>query len=224
MLISGFDAKGLPYKVVNLSNNDNTRIIGSFAFQKAVKILSSVLSIWANMPFIQNVYLLVAISPLGFIRDCLIIWPAYLLNKRITIHVQSGGYGIFFEKQNWLVKRIIISTLSKVTKIVVLGNLLIEQFSFLPGYLSKIEVVYNGLSLGLDHTQDSPKTVQDVKTINLLYLSNMILSKGYFDLLDACRILVHKHGLPIKCDFCGDFLTTITDNSNLVMRIIKMNF
>jgi glycosyltransferase involved in cell wall biosynthesis len=41
--------------------------------------------------------------------------------------------------------------------------------------------------------------------IRLLFLSNLIESKGYLDLLEAVHILVVHHGLNARCHFCGAF-------------------
>ena len=89
LLISGFETYRLPFKIVDLSSNDSEKKIGGFSISKAVKILLSVFSVWTKLPSVQNVYLLVAISLLGFFRDCLIIWPAYLLKKRIILSMAS---------------------------------------------------------------------------------------------------------------------------------------
>ncbi len=223
MLIAGFEAFGLKHMIVNISNNPDSKI-GGFSIYKAAKMLSAILSVWVKLPRVQNVYITVSLSLFGFFRDYLIIIPAYVLNKRIILHVKSGGYGDFFQQQTPLFKRIIISALSKATKIIVLGDLIVDQFKFLPGYLNKIEVVYNGLPLGLDHEQNSTKSIQPEKGFRLLFLSNMLPSKGYLDVLDACRILVHGYSLHVYCDFCGEFLSIITEESANDIEKLKSDF
>lgn len=52
----------------------------------------------------------------------------------------------------------------------------------------------------------SPKTAHKSKNpnapINILFLSNLIKSKGAFILIEACKIL-HKKGYDVECDFVG---------------------
>ena len=56
-----------------------------------------------------------------------------------------------------------------------------------------------------------PKSYDDSKPFMLLYLSNMIWSKGYFDVLEAIDCLVNKERLNVKCVFAGQFMSSSDD-------------
>lgn len=47
--------------------------------------------------------------------------------------------------------------------------------------------------------------------MNILYLSNLIESKGIFDLLEAIRELKYRHGLSVNARFAGKFLASSDD-------------
>jgi len=57
---------------------------------------------------------------------------------------------------------------------------------------------------GIDDTSTNPEThlFPKEKPVKILFLSNLIESKGVYVLLDACSIL-QKNGINFECDFIG---------------------
>jgi glycosyltransferase involved in cell wall biosynthesis len=51
----------------------------------------------------------------------------------------------------------------------------------------------------------------------------MIESKGYLDVLEACRLICER-GIPILCNFCGSFMQTITEPSGASVREAEAAF
>lgn len=211
MLVEGFQEAGLDYDVVFIEGGLGQRqIVGKFSLLKMFRSFKTVVEVWIKLPSVRNVYLTNSLSKIGFIRDLLIIFPAYILRKRIVLHVKSGGYGDFYRAQTGFFKKLIERTISRATKIIVLGESLRNQFSFLTGNPGKVCVVYNGLPYPLFPAQIIHKEfVPGEKNIRILYLSNMIRSKGYLVLLEACKLLKDQNFRNFECNFCGNFVETV---------------
>ena len=58
----------------------------------------------------------------------------------------------------------------------------------------------------------SPPT--EGKPWRFLYLSNLMTTKGYQDLLAACHLLLEQGLKNFQCDFCGEFLSSVAEGKN----------
>ncbi len=210
-VIKTFRKKNLPYKVIDIGPVDSARTVGIFTLGRCIEILKALIRYWWYLLFTKRIYLLVGVSTVAFLRDLLMIWSAKLLRCRITLHVHSGAYGDFYKEQpNWI-KNIISKTLKQADAIVVLGNLLRSQFSFLSEAEDKLYVVPNTLSLDSTINTVKEKILKPPKPIRLLFLSNLIESKGYLDCLEACNLLHNKRKVPVRFDLCGKFIQCKTN-------------
>ena len=185
---------------------------GRFSVGRATEVLVAVAAALVRMPTSDRVYLTLSTSRLGFIRDCILIHAASLLGRPTVAHLHGGGYRAFYEDAGPVLRRIVRATLSRLDALVVLGERLRDQFDFLDGAGPAIRVVPNGLPLGVPepgsrtaYPEPEPETA-----FRLLYLSNLVPSKGYLDVVEACEILIAE-GLPVECHLCGAFVTTEAD-------------
>jgi glycosyltransferase involved in cell wall biosynthesis len=211
-LISGLKEFGLPHEIVYLNPEGRVAVAGSFDFHRLLVSLKVLFNVWSRLFNSHTIYMTISSSLLGFIRDAMIIWPAYLFRKRIVLHLNGGGYRYFYQEQFPLIQWCIRSTLVRVDALIVLGELLRDQFYFLPDADHKIHIVPNGLPDDLTPEKGLRKRIIPSEPIRLLYLSNMIASKGYEDVLKACQLLHDEFQIPIQCDFCGSFLATNTSH------------
>jgi glycosyltransferase involved in cell wall biosynthesis len=184
---------------------------GSFDWRRIIATLKLLAFFCTQLLNSGAVYMLIASSKLGFLRDALMIWASRLLGRRLVLHLHGGGYRPFYETQPPWLQRVIAKTVAQADAIIVLGEQLRDQFAFVPNIEEKIHVVPNGLPLDLQPKTVRSKSLPTTGALRLLYLSNLIESKGYLTLLEACRILHHEHQIPIHCDFCGDFGQTSVD-------------
>lgn len=154
----------------------------------------------------KSVYITIAQSRVGFYRDFIMINVARLFNHRIVVHLKGGNYGEFYNQQNRITKKMINYTLERTDCIIVLGTALVKMYDFNPNLRNRIEVVHNGLPLQeIDLSQKN----YDGQT-KILYLSNLIYSKGYMHVLEAAKLLKQEN-YDFEIMFCGEFMPSADD-------------
>jgi len=211
LLLAGLASRQLPYRLVDFGTLGLADRPGTFSLRRIFQTLQLLAVFCRQLQGVEAVYILIASSKFGFLRDACMIWASYVTGHRVILHLNGGGYGAFYASQpSWLQRRI-VKTLSLADTIIVLGEQLRDQFAFVPKIEQKICIIPNGLPLDLDPQSVAPKSLPTAGPLHLLYLSNLIESKGYLTLLAACRILHHERGLPIHCHFCGNFIETSVD-------------
>ena len=195
------------------SNSENTRVSGKFSFTKLFDnffiTCLYIFTILTNPS--TSVYITTSQSKVGFIRDYLFINIAYFLERKIIAHQFGSNYDKFFASQSNSFKEKIISTFEKTDKIVVEGDFTKSHFSFLKDYESKVISIPNGLPEKIESKNITSKNLYPQKEVHLLYLSNLIETKGYWDVLKAINLLINKYNANVKAVFSGKFLGGIDD-------------
>ncbi len=159
------------------------------------------------------VYISIAQSHIGFWRDFFMIWLSRGLRHRVVCHLNGGNYDTFYHEQTPWMRRLICATLLRSDALLVLGEPLRPMFDFEPRLRSRIHVVPNGLPFEIPADLPGKQLPGDpASPIHVLFLSNLIKSKGYFDVLEAVQILVREFRLPVRCHFCGEFLMNAADD------------
>ena len=112
--------------------------------------------------------------------------------------------------------------LLKTHKIIVLGDALKHIFKFDLRLENKITVINNCLTFELPKKiiKSNKKTK---KKINILFLSNLIESKGYNDLLEALRLLKIE-GIEFQASFCGKFYLSPDDTKKYEVGELRKSF
>lgn len=157
---------------------------------------------------IKVVYLTIAQSTSGFFRDFFFIWVARIFNKKIVLHLHGGNYKNFYHSQPPFFQKIIKKTLEQSNILIVLSSVFNEMFDFINNYKDKTRVVKNGI---IDKNFKAIEKLYDPKQPKLIYLSNLIESKGYLDVLHSIKILRDKFNINATIDFCGNFMESADD-------------
>ncbi len=154
------------------------------------------------------VYHTISQSIEGFIRDFPIVFLVRILGSKIVLHIHGGNYDNFYHTQNQITKLLIVRMLISSNAIIVLSEKLKAMLDFAPSLQSKIKVVSNGLPWSLVHETliNKELPLDKISPIKILFLSNLIESKGYWSVLEAVEILVNQFGQNIQADFCGEFI------------------
>ena len=158
--------------------------------------------------FNNIVYLPAARSISGFFRNAFIIIISKIFGHKIVMHFHCGDYNEFLIKNGKYFILINKFIYKKVDFFIILGASLIKNYDILYNNHTKVVIIPNGIMIN----KKLPNIAFQDQTINILFLSNLIESKGYLDLLEAIKILVNERGFHnIKCFFCGIFLDS-SDN------------
>jgi glycosyltransferase involved in cell wall biosynthesis len=211
MLLSYLNEMGIHYAVVDITpSNMASRRDGAFNWHRVFDIAGALPGYLIRLlRFRPTVYLLIGQSRVAFIRDSLFIWSASSMGSRIVAHLKGGNYDAFYAGQSSWIQWFIRKTLGNVDSLIVLSESLKKCFKFLPDAEDKLFVVPNGLPVAADAVQ--PSNLRHGEPIKILYLSNMIETKGYWVLLEACHIL-KKRNVDFRCRFCGEFLASSDDS------------
>lgn len=214
LLVEGMRQNNINYQVVDATFLGKPDKSGQFSLARAIETLIVVARVWLGMLRCDVYYTTMSTSSVGFWRDYLTVASALLLRRRIVLHLHGGGFQEFYcGRGKWMQHRI-KNMLSSVTDIIVLGELLKKQFECVgPSVMNKLRVVPNGLTYGVKEPSiQSKRYPDDDEEIHLLYMSSMIPSKGFLDVINAVGMLAGKlNGRPWKLHLCGAFVSVITE-------------
>ena len=155
----------------------------------------------------HRVYITISQSSAGFWRDFIFIMVSRLYGVAVITHLKGGNYKGLFNCANGFKRTLIITMLSRVKSIIVLSETLLETFDFDPGLSDKLKVVKNGF---VGPETSPPPNIKTLNTLNVLYLSNLIQSKGYLQLIDAVKLLADQ-GFKIKLTLAGGLMSSADD-------------
>jgi len=211
MLVEELERRELPCRVVNLAAGSGEQLgavtprrLGGYA-----AALGRFLGLAAGPR--TTVYLAISQSRAGFVRDCALIHSARLFGHRVVLHLRGGNYDRFYAAQPRPLRALVRATLRRADRILVLGERLRAGFSFEPAVAGRIAVVPNGFPEA-DEPRAAPKTLPPGGPVRLLYLSNLVETKGWLDVLAAVRVLRDRLGADaVRCDFHGAFMVSRDD-------------
>jgi len=134
-------------------------------------------------------YLVLSQSTIGFLRDSLLIWPAYLRGSHIVLHLHGGNFRDWFLGRSWFMKVYVQTVLRRVTRVIVLGESLKCQFDGLVE-TCRIAVVSNGVDWK-DHSSPEKLSASNSR-YQILHLSTLSHLKGALVLMEAIPMVVRR--------------------------------
>ena len=202
MLCKCLPRRGFDCRVVDLSRKAESPW-GQITIVRTLEVLAVLAKLYIGLAAgYRNVYLLIAQSSAGFVRDAIMIWSAWLCRGSIVVHLRGGNYDGFYRDRSTLGKFVIRHTLRRTDRIIALSERLRGMYAFDSVLQDRVVVVPNSPPYAIDarcrkRTKDQP--------VKVLYLSNLIQSKGYRDVLDAVAILKQETRLHVEANFAGRF-------------------
>lgn len=217
LLIKGLSDRNLSFHVVDILKFGKTKKSGAFNLIKCATTAYSIIEAYIKICFCHVYYSTMSTSKLGFIRDLLMVSFAKILNKRIIFHLHGGGFEDFYNRSPKLLKTLVRFNLRNIDRIIVLGEILKEQFYCVGAFIqNKLVVVPNGLTLGLDEPPKLVKSIDGIQLKEILYLSNLMPTKGFIDVIRAIEILKNDGFEDVHLNLCGGFYDAKTENNNQI--------
>jgi len=212
--------------VVNTEWGGAVRSSGSLNLKRILVVATCVFQTWWKLPRSHVVYMPISTSKFGFLRDFLIIHAAALLKARIVVHLHGSGLKPFYKSSSPSMQHAMKKTYSKVDCCIVLGELLRDQFDFVPEWQQKTKVVLNGTPLDESripaaHVKKPPHSGEPWR---FLFMSNLMPTKGYIELVEASRLLMQQGIENFQVDLCGAFVSTIIENQSKSVQQQERDF
>ncbi len=162
---------------------------------------------------VDIVYFTCSRSLMGSVKDILLINLASFKNIKIINHLHGSDFYDFVHGSSPLYKKILLKSYEKVETSIVLLNSMKQQFKDFP--VMNIEVVSNFY----DKELEVELIKKDNTVVNIVYLSNIIKSKGVLELVDAFNELSSLHD-NIYLNIAGGFMS----DEYLSSKEIKQRF
>jgi len=180
-------------RFITIKSSDTIGDIGQVNFKKiylAVRLYINVL--WSLLVFRpQKIYFTASIKSVAFYRDLLIstLWKIYHLFKPVEVyyHYHTKGLDAFVtdSKLNLRLTRFFV----KDVNLVLLSPMLEKDFEKVKTF-KQIFYLTNGVDDALedvDFNEFIERKYRKIDPLRVLYLSNMIKSKGYFSVLELAN-------------------------------------
>jgi glycosyltransferase involved in cell wall biosynthesis len=143
-------------------------------------IARAVVGMWS----VQLVYLTISQSRAGFLRDAPILVGARVLRIPAVVHLHGGNFDGFYRSQPRIVQAFIRALLGKVSRIIVLSEGLKATFSMIPSWPELTIAIPNPCATTGGRERRLP-----IGRVRILYLSNLMVEKGFLDLIEALHLL-----------------------------------
>lgn len=161
------------------------------------------------------IYLQTSQTKKGFLRDRIIVSVAKIFRSKIIGHLHGGNFDGFYNNLDDSGQAAIRKELKKYDKLIVLSENLIDMYNMQPLIHHRIMSIPNGTGKKVDpKVKKSIGILSPKNPLRILYLSNLIESKGYLVVLELSRLLKQMQ-IPFVVDYCGRFSVS---NDNLTYQ------
>jgi len=188
---------------IKLNYSKDIADVGNFSTAKILGFFYVLMDIWKVMRYEKPdmVYFVPATFGIAFLRDSVILWLIRRFkDRKLILHLRSQ-----FREKEWMnvFKKFLIKKLLRSDKIILLGAELKdnlksvvkdEKIFFLPNAIPN--------TLSSEDFLEIQKFRRKNKELNLFFLSNMLEFKGWFKLLETCKLLKEAN-FKFKCHFAG---------------------
>ena len=195
VLLRGFSKKDVKVSSINMSTSFSEEI-GTFTFGKVFGAISKYLRIYKVL-LNDVIYITPGQSFLGVLKYAPFIFLAKLFRKRVVVHIHGNHLWKEFELSGNFKRKILYGILSLADKGIVLSPSLQKNLS--PFLCS--ENIHSVFNFAEDYLHNSHE-FKSFDTLNVIYLSNLMMEKGIFDVLHALQNL-QKNKIPFKAKIAG---------------------
>jgi len=156
-------------------------------------------------PRLDVVYITPAQSEWGYLKYTPFIFSSALRGVRVFIHIHGGYFRTMFDASKGWKRRLIKMSLDRISGAIVLGPSLRHMFEdIVPD--EKIFVCPNAVEDEIfatrEEIEEKIRRWEKDDTIRIVYLSNLMRSKGILDLLEAVKTLKNEK-IKVHLDVAG---------------------
>ncbi len=182
---------------VNLSTSRKMDEIGKTTPAKLWRFLTAYFIVFGRLLTRRYdlCYLAITCHGVGFLKDAPFVLMCKLFKRKIVIHQHNKGMSRYVDKQ---IYRHLLPWVYRGTRVILLSWRLYPDIERVVKR-EQVLICPNGIR---EVYKEEPHFERNSKIPRLLFLSNLIESKGVLILLDACKIL-KKKGYSFVCDFVG---------------------
>ncbi len=194
---------------INLSASKSIGSIGKLGIKKAfffIQLLFSTIKMLVKNKY-DVCYVTITSNGTAFYKDFFVVTILKIFRKKILLHFHNKGVeeGTKANKMNRFLYKFVLN--GKKIRIILLSRFLYYDIK---QYVNQKSVYY--CANGIPAYNGSILSAKDMNgPVRLLFLSNMMVAKGVFVLLEACAQLKKKN-VSFECHFVGDWLD-ITETS-----------
>ena len=181
----------------NLALSESLKDIGKGGLKKILRFIKQ---LWDIIKMVKKVkpkicYVTPNACGKAFYKDFIVIMLLKIMKQKIVIHYHNKGVST---KQDRFIDNLLYRVFFKNIKVILLTNSLYEDIK---KYVKRNDIFIcpNGIPETL---KEEPSVIRNNDIPHLLFLSNLIISKGILVLLDACKILKEK-GYCFICNVIG---------------------
>lgn len=201
LFCEGIPSRGWEVCALDIADRSSARRNASFTWARSLSVLRVIAQAWWQMRRADVLYVTITHSVVGFLRDALLILGAYLFRVPIVVHHHGGAFHQFYERCPRWMRTIVRLTLERTSFIIALGESLRCEFAMVRGAEERVRVVPNTCTTPPSATRPPPSG-----TLRVLYLSNLMVEKGYLDVLDAASLMEQwLPGWKVEFHFAGKF-------------------
>lgn len=183
---------------INLSTSRTVDEIGKNPIPKLSRYIQIIIKVIIKLISFnpEIVYISINAKGLGFFKDFPIAWIAKFFGKKLVLHYHNKGVN---SKQNLFYYDILYRYLFKNTKVILLSKRLYDDIK---KYVDKKNIYYCPNGIPYPDFESKILNNSNEKIPRILFLSNLLESKGVYILLKALKILNDK-GIEFQCNFVG---------------------
>ncbi len=174
---------------VDTSINKSVKEFGKKDFSKLGKSIIVYKTLFKTLKTnsIDLVHIPISQTTLGFLKDSIFILIAALFKTKVVIQLRGGNFKNWLNTSSPITRYYLRFCLARTQGVMVLGNNLKHLFE---NYFqeTQIHVVPNGCDLAIQ----KPAKQDNNTTVQLLYFSNLLESKGIKEILNSLIILKNK--------------------------------
>lgn len=200
-------------KFINLGTSKTIDEIGKNAGNKIIGYFKILFQVLKQLLFFRPkvVYLSMTAKGVGFYKDVLVALLIKIFGRQLVLHFHNKGVG---ENQDNAFDNLLYKLVFKNTKVILLSE---HLYFDIKKYVNKenVFICANGIE-----QQNYNLSVEKNDKVQLLFLSNILKSKGVFVLLEALSIL-KKRNVTFHCNLVGGIGDV--SEKDLTQKIIELN-